>query len=737
MKRVFFCVGIIICACSVFSIILWDGQAGKQDHFIRSIPRFYDKNSYVFGSSFSETQESGSLKIIDRTDGHTRYSFQTESPVFPCFCKDIDNDGESEIVAVLAQGPVQVFKVIGGTLKMTTSFSPVFTDLPFNVTIQDGSIVCADDYMDVFSAGDRILKVQGRDVLSWWDIMQILKDMKKGEYVTVNVLDKNSKIKRSSVELTENEDYFMAPSSFFCDSAEWQSDRYVISASMNGFIYLWDYLGNIVSRVYIGYEYYSVPPQPVDINYDGKYELLMTSFEGVSTLLDASGEILWQFELGDDIFSLPLICDINSDGDFDIVYCTLSGKVIYSDKFGNARLISELKSRVLSNPAASDLYLSGIINIITADESGKMSIFDPDGNLVKQKEIPSEAFFSSPLVIGLYDNETAWSNKIFLVSSSGKVYRYDTLTDELKFKADIIDTCSANVVIDDVDIDGVAELLIPCESGDVKAMQIGEYSRLTPWTEPNGDHFGSYVSYINTPLKVAQEFETFEASDIRSCSVAISSFFRFSDNEEYVFSASGSIFYEDGESMYILTSLSACGIIPVMTKLNEQNFSYMDVRLKVGDQRVAPDSIYINRKLKDLCIMKVSKDRIKQDISPASLAFSQSNAYELYDFIGKRSIKVGLSESKTGYVNFFAYEYRDIISEEALLGGSGIFDDAAHICAFIGYSPQGQKIAITADEVLESFQAQEYIKLVYSNEKNNDAVGGLLKKIAGYYGIYD
>jgi len=736
MKRLFFCVAMLICACSIFSIILWDGQAGKQDHFIRNIPRFYDKNSYVFGSSFSDVQQYSSLSIIDRTDGHTRYSVQTEAPVFPSFCQDINNDGESEIVAVLAQGPVQVFKVIGGTLKMTTSFSPAFTDLPFNVSIQDGSIVCADDYMDVFSAGDRILKVQGRDVLSWWDIMQILKDMKKGEYVTVNVLDKDSKIKRLWVELTENNDYFMAPCSFFYGCSQEQSDRYVISASMNGFVYLWDYLGNMVSRVFTGYEYYSVPPQPVDINYDGKYELLMTSFEGVSTLLDVNGEILWQSELGDDIFSSPLICDINNDGDFEIVYCTLSGKVIYSDKFGNARIISDLQSRVLSNPAAGDLYSSGTINIIIADESGKISIFDSMGKLVKQKEVSSEAFFSSPLVLGLYEYEASWNNKIFLVSSSGKVYSYDILTDEMKFKADIIGTCSANVIIDDVDSDGIAELLIPCESGEVKAMQIGEYSRLTPWVDPNGDHFGSYVSYINTPLEVAQKDENKKNSDIRSCTVAISSFFRFSDNEEYVFSASGSIFYEDGESLYILTSLSACGIIPVMSKLNEQNFSYMDLRLKIGDQRVAPDSIYINKKLKDLCVIKILKDRIGQDIPSAFLAFSQSNGYELYDFIGQRFLRLDLSDSKTGYVNFFTYEYRDIICEDALLGGSGIFDESGNLCAFIGYSPQGQKIAITADEVLESFQAQEYIKLIYSRDKNNDTVGGLLKKIAGYYGMY-
>ena len=53
MKRLFFCVAMLICACSIFSIILWDGQAGKQDHFIRNIPRFYDKNSYVFGVDIS------------------------------------------------------------------------------------------------------------------------------------------------------------------------------------------------------------------------------------------------------------------------------------------------------------------------------------------------------------------------------------------------------------------------------------------------------------------------------------------------------------------------------------------------------------------------------------------------------------------------------------------------------------------------------------------------------------
>jgi len=116
-------------------------------------------------------------------------------------------------------------------------------------------------------------------------------------------------------------------------------------------------------------------PAIFDINQDGENEIIFSDYSGRVFIANFNGEILFNFDTGNQIWSSPTIADLNNDGTYEII---ISSKDQYLYVLNNnAELIMSYNANqyLLGTPAIGNIDLDPDLEIIFGGYSNQGNIY--------------------------------------------------------------------------------------------------------------------------------------------------------------------------------------------------------------------------------------------------------------------------------------------------------------------------------------------------------------------------
>ncbi|GIL89184.1 hypothetical protein Vretimale_18615 [Volvox reticuliferus] len=242
------------------------------------------------------------------------------------------------------------------------------------------------------------------------------------------------------------------------------------------------------TATYKAYAYSS--PTLVDINKDGLLEVVVGTSMGFLYVLDAKGAPVagWPIQMGE-IQAQPLVADINNDGELEIFISDMRGNLAAFNIKGEEVWERHVRSAVSQGAVAGDIDGDGQLEVVVGTASG--FIYALAGST--GTDIPNWPYRArgrvqaAPTITQLIEGN---GMQVVVPAFDGFLY----VIDGLQGCADVADmgeTSYAAVLIDDIDGDGMLELLSTTMNGNVYAFETGApYHPLKTWTSqvmgPNG-----------------------------------------------------------------------------------------------------------------------------------------------------------------------------------------------------------------------------------------------------------
>ncbi len=123
----------------------------------------------------------------------------------------------------------------------------------------------------------------------------------------------------------------------------------------------------------------SIPATPTieDVDGDGRPEILFGTELGIVYCLTNRGKRLWQYRTQGAIRGRIVVEDIDNDGSPEILFGTTAGKFVMLTGKGSERYVFDIESPIESEPA---VCRDGATQIIIGTEQGTLFSFSPIGN---------------------------------------------------------------------------------------------------------------------------------------------------------------------------------------------------------------------------------------------------------------------------------------------------------------------------------------------------------------------
>ncbi len=145
----------------------------------------------------------------------------------------------------------------------------------------------------------------------------------------------------------------------------------------------WEYdikekVGETESFFYDAERIDSVPATPTikDLNGDGKPEILFGTELGIVYCLSHNGKLLWQYRTEGAVRGRIIVEDVDNDGHAEVLFGSTQGKFIMLDNAGKERYVIEVEGAIESEPAVST---EGATQIIFGTEKGELHSYSPLG----------------------------------------------------------------------------------------------------------------------------------------------------------------------------------------------------------------------------------------------------------------------------------------------------------------------------------------------------------------------
>jgi|GEM_PF-4102986 hypothetical protein len=198
----------------------------------------------------------------------------------------------------------------------------------------------------------------------------------------------------------------------------------------------------------------SATPSVADLDRDNSKEIIFGNHDGIIYVISPDGELKWSHNIGGQITDTPTIVDLEKDGYFEILVGIQGGGVYCLDHEGNEKWIFNA-SRPSSPVEVADIGGDGTLEILLGSNDGKIYILNSTGEIIRILN------FSSPVksVVGL-------PNSVIIVGTlDGHIYwiRNTEIQGYYKIDGSIYSPPS----IYDLDLDGNYEILIGTLEGKV------------------------------------------------------------------------------------------------------------------------------------------------------------------------------------------------------------------------------------------------------------------------------
>lgn len=126
----------------------------------------------------------------------------------------------------------------------------------------------------------------------------------------------------------------------------------------------------------------SVLPVAVDLEGDGRPELVAVYDGGLIVRIGADGSIGWAFQAGDDVLSPPALGDVDGDGAGELVFGSMDGAVYCLAGDGTLRWRRTLGEWITGSPLLLDLDGDSLMEVIVGDQAGTVHALDDDGGVL-------------------------------------------------------------------------------------------------------------------------------------------------------------------------------------------------------------------------------------------------------------------------------------------------------------------------------------------------------------------
>jgi hypothetical protein len=138
-------------------------------------------------------------------------------------------------------------------------------------------------------------------------------------------------------------------------------------------------------------------PAVVDLDRDGKKEIIFPSYDGNMYAVRSDGRLMWKFSFANNgarFASEPVVADLNNDGFPEVLFTTYEttpgrGAIIILDRFGKKLVQTALPGRgAMAAPTLADVYRTGelevIVNLKDNTSQGGVQIYDLPGARTNQ-----------------------------------------------------------------------------------------------------------------------------------------------------------------------------------------------------------------------------------------------------------------------------------------------------------------------------------------------------------------
>ncbi|MDI6783273.1 MAG: hypothetical protein QME64_04145, partial [bacterium] len=251
--------------------------------------------------------------------------------------------------------------------------------------------------------------------------------------------------------------------------------NYVVAASMNGTVYIWDSTGNNLAgwpRTLSSNPAIEASPVLADIDADGRLEVIIAARQTRTVYaFDVSTGLKWYSGAIDEINSTPAVANVMNDPNdyLQVIYGSHDGRLHVIDHTGLLRWQGLADGAIYSSPVVGDLDNDGYYEIVVGCNDGKLYGWRFDGTPLPPINVGA-SIVGSPALGKLFGNETI---AVVFATNVGGVYAYAFDGGSGNFvplwQGTASDAINTSPAIGDINGDGIPEVVISCQDGRLYA----------------------------------------------------------------------------------------------------------------------------------------------------------------------------------------------------------------------------------------------------------------------------